>query len=164
MPGDRLPLPDWQVRKALEVLRAEAVPFEVAWPLATRGQLCDSYRSARGTAPKGATGSHTSPPNLRTSTVQKRCAGCRFVATSDAMKDGGRARCTLYGADVFAGVLWPHRTEDRKEWQSALGIAEHTEDDSPATLEATVAEWRRGYERRASPVAKLLDVLGLTAA
>jgi hypothetical protein len=161
VPGERLPSPEWQVRKALEVLRDEAVQFDIAWLLATRGELCDSYRSARGTAPKGATGSHAGPPSLRPSTGQKRCAGCRFV--TDAAT-GGRARCTLYGVDVFPGVLWPHRTEDRKEWQSALGIAEHTEDDSPETLQATVDEWRRGYEREASPVALVLKSLGLTNA
>lgn len=148
MTGERLPSPDWQVRMALEVLRGEGIPFLVAWALAVRGEICDSYRSARGTAEKDATSdAHPVPPNLRTSEGQKRCAGCRFVADAAS---GGRARCTLYGADVFPGVLWPHRTDDRQQWQKAIATA--------------VREWRRSYEGEPSSVAAVLDAIKLRGA
>lgn len=144
MTGERLPSPEWQVREALEVLRAEGVAFDEAWQLAVHGQICDSYRSARsarGAAP--ATGeSHDRPPNLRVSAGQKRCAGCRFVADAAT---GGRARCTLYGEDIFPGVLWPHRTEDRRQWQNAIRSA--------------VNEWRRSYQGEPSRVHAVLDAI-----
>jgi hypothetical protein len=143
--GERRPSPDWQVRKMLEVLRDEGVPFEAAWYLAVRGQVCDSYRSARGSVPQ-MTEVGASPPHLHPSTGPKRCAGCRFaekVATS------GPATCTLYGVDVFAGVAWPHRTLDREQWRAAIGTA--------------LGEWRRAYDGQPSPVSAVLDAIRLRA-
>lgn len=157
MTSPRRPSPSWQVRTTLEVLRGEGVAFDEAWPLAVHGEVCDSYRSARGKPPtKTTTTTHVAPPNLRPSAGQKRCAGCRFAADTAS---AGRARCTLYGADVFPGVLWPHRTDDRQQWQSALGVAAHSEDDSEQTLSATVRAWRSGYDGLPSRTQAVLAVL-----
>lgn len=142
MTGERLPSPDWQVRRALETARDLGVPWGVAWTYAVQGQICDSYRSARGTASRGDVAGEARPPNLRASAGQKRCAGCRFI--SDAAT-GGRACCTLYDVEVFAGVLWPHRTEDRRQWQAAIRTA--------------VIEWRRCYAGEPSRVGAILDAI-----
>lgn len=144
MSGERLPSPDWQVRMALEQARVLGVPFGVAWTYAVQGQICDSYRSARGTPTRDVSRGQDRPPNLRGSTGQKRCAGCRFIADAAS---GGKARCELYDVEVFAGVLWPHRTDDRRQWQAAIRGAVH--------------EWRRCYSGEPSPVAAILNAISL---
>ena len=144
MSGQRLPSPDWQVRLALEAAREVGLPFARAWTYAVQGQICDSYRSARGTATREPRTAHRDPPNLRASTGQKRCAGCRFV--EDAAS-GGQARCTLYDVEIFPGVLWPHRTDDRRQWQLAITTA--------------AGEWRRCYTGEPSPVSAILDAIRL---
>lgn len=145
MSGERLPSPDWQVRRALEVARAMGLPFAQAWTYAVRGQICDSYQSARGTTNREprymADGE---PPNLRASTGQKRCAGCKFV--EDAAS-GGQALCTLYNVEIYPGVLWPHRTDDRRQWQLAITTA--------------MDEWRRCYDGDQSIVSAILDAIRL---
>lgn len=146
MTGERRPSPDWQVRKTLEVLRGEGVPFEAAWYLAVRGQVCDSYRSARGTPPRALERAWPSPPNLHPSTGAKRCAGCRFA---EEVATGGPARCALYEVEVFAGVAWPHRTLDREQWRAAIATA--------------LGEWRRAYDGQPSPVSAVLDAIRLHA-
>lgn len=134
MSGERRPDPDSQVRGALEAAKRERRPFDEAWKLATDGHVCDSYRSARNAKSKAAdvlaSASHAgeSPPNLRASSGRKQCAGCLFVEGAGS----GVARCGLYGAPVYSGVLWPFRTDDRHEWQWAIFDSE--------------PEWRASYE------------------
>lgn len=141
---------------ALEVARAEGIDFAEAWGLAVQGQICDSYRSARGSANRALGEPHDAPPNLRTSAGQKRCAGCRFITgltrtePGDGDDAGGRARCMLYGADVFPGVLWPHRTDDRRQWQAAISTA--------------IDEWERSYNGEPSRVGAILDAIRLRGA
>jgi hypothetical protein len=145
--GERLPAPDWQVRMALEVAREQGIPFGVAWTYAVNGQICDAYRSARGTGQRAdyaAPCNSSGPPNLRGSAGQKRCAGCRFI--QDAA-DGGQARCALFDVNVFAGVLWPHRTDDRRQWQAAI--------------RTSIGEWRRCYADEPSRVGAILDAIRL---
>lgn len=145
MTGERLPSPDWQVRRSLEVARQLGVPFGVAWTYAVQGQICDSYRSARGTATRASDAtSCATPPNLRASAGQKRCAGCRFITGAAA---GGQAHCALYSVEVFAGVLWPHRTDDRRQWQAAI--------------RTSISEWRRCYAGEPSQVAAILAAIRL---
>lgn len=152
MSGERRPRPDTQVRASLTAAMAEGLEFDDAWPLAIVGNVCDSYRSARGGAAKPL---HvqpeltSQPPNLRASASSKRCAGCRFVAGAGR----GLAHCGLYGVEVFPGVLWPHRTEDRHEWQGAL-----LGDDEPGNL-GSMPEWRAAYEGRDTTISDSLDVL-----
>lgn len=164
MSGERLPSPDWQVRRALEVARAAGEPFAFAWMLAVHGHVCDDYRSARSATVKphpqaptaGPPGLRPSEPPASTKAGRKRCAGCRYVEVDPA---GGPATCARHDHPVFAGVLWPHRTEDRNEWQASLGVKPHTEDDSPMTLAATVSEWARCYRGDPSPVALVLSAI-----
>lgn len=145
MSGERLPSPDSQVRRALEVARAAGMPFDLAWPLAVHGHVCDDYRSARGRATREPA---TPGPDLRASDGQKRCAGCKFVVLArdgTGALAGGLSRCGLHDRSVFAGVLWPHRTDDRGQWRAAI--------------ETSVAEWGRSYRREPSPVARVLSAI-----
>jgi hypothetical protein len=128
MSGERRPRPDDQVRKALALAHAEGQPFEEAWVLATHGQVCDSYTSARGRRTVGAQTTFEQAPGLRPSTGKPRCAGCRFVSGAG----DGMARCTLYSIEIYPGVLWPHRTHDRHEWQHGLFGDPTWEDDDRA--------------------------------
>lgn len=140
MTGERLPSPDLQVREALQAARAAGLTFAEAWELAVRGQLCDDYRSARGATP-GPDVADCAPPNLRPSVAEQRCAGCRFVVAPIA----GRGGCQLHQVPIYAGVLWPHRTEDRNEWKAAILSARD--------------EWERAYDGRPSKVAEILQAI-----
>lgn len=150
MSGERRPRPDDQVREALTAAKAVGLPFDEAWPLATDGHVCDSYTSARGSQAPPAQGSLDGPPNLRASAGQKRCAGCRFVHGAGS----GLARCTLYSEDVFAGVLWPHRTHERHEWRNAL-----LGDPDEADDQGTRHEWQASYEGTPSRYSILHEML-----
>jgi hypothetical protein len=136
---ERRPSPETQVGASLARAKRAALPFAAAWERATKGEVCDTYRSAR-TDKNGQPWPDVEPgppPNLRVSSNgQTRCAGCRFRTGST---------CALYGAPIYPGVLWPHRTDDRREWQAA--IAE------------TVDGWRDAYEHRASAAGGALDML-----
>lgn len=150
MIGDRRPSPDLQVREALEAARADGLPFADAWGFAVHGQVCDDYRSARGQGDPPAVQESISPgpPNLRGSDGEKRCAGCRYLAppAPEGPHTGpGRSHCGLHDARVFAGVLWPHRTEDRRQWQEAIITA--------------IEEWGRSYRGEPSIVASVLDAI-----
>lgn len=167
--GDRRPSPDAQVLDALTDAKQLGLTFDEAWPLATAGNVCDSYTSARG---NGETAYQQEaldgPPNLRASTGQRRCAGCRFVHDAGH----GLARCTLYSRDVFPGVLWPHRTGDRHEWQNAL-FGDRLDDGDEAGNAAWVAgaagpgsepEWRAAYEGEPTRYSTLHEMLRARAA
>lgn len=140
MSGERLPSPDLQVREALEAARSAGMTFVEAWELAVSGHLCDDYRSARGETPDPAVAAG-GPPNLRASTAEQRCAGCRYGERPQA----GLGHCGLYDVPVYAGVLWPHRTDDRREWKNAIRSARD--------------EWQRAYEGRPSRVAAILTAI-----
>lgn len=131
--------PEVQIGEALAIAKLSRVPFEDAWPRAVKGEVCDTYRSAR-TERGGEAWPDVEPgppPNLRVSKDgQTRCAGCRF-------RNG--STCALYGATVYPGVLWPHRTDDRREWQ--------------AVIEETIAGWQAAYDHHADPVGGALDML-----
>lgn len=112
--------------------------FATAWQRAVEGEVCDSYQSLR-TADKSASWPEPQgddPPGLTLSDGQTRCAGCLYV------DDGA---CALYGAAIFAGVLWPHRTEERQEWK--------------AVIEDTRPEWRASYEGEATAYSRIHEML-----
>lgn len=151
MSGERRPRPDTQVRASLEAAAADRLDWLTAWHNAIEGQVCDSYRSARGSDVllSAQPDLSSQPPNLRQSAGSKRCAGCRFVTGAGR----GRAQCSLYGVSVYPGVLWPHRTEDRHEWRFAL-----LGDDEPGN-EGSMPEWRASYLGQDTSVSDSLDVL-----
>lgn len=138
----------------MSAAKRAGLPVEEAYTYATRGQVCDSYTSARGATSKRLVevqlGLEDTPPNLRASTGHKRCAGCVHVQGAGH----GLAHCQLYGSTVYPGVLWPHRTHDRHEWQHAL-LGDPDDPDAPIPP----PEWRNAYLDEPSRVADVLGAL-----
>lgn len=149
---NRRPSPDTQMLAAMRSAKASGLDADEALRLAVGGQVCDSYAGRRGTV-RPQQQALDGPPNLRpaeaptdTPTIlptdaQKRCAGCRHVLGAGT----GVARCGLYEVPVFAGVLWPHLTDERREWK--------------AVIHDTAHEWRAAYLDEPTPVAEHLDVI-----
>jgi hypothetical protein len=134
--------------------KLEGRDFTEAWQLAIVGNVCDSYSSARGASARQLVdvqlGIQAGPPDLRPSTGQKRCAGCVHVRGAGQ----GLAHCALFGVAVYPGVLWPHRTHDRHEWQAAI-VGDPEDPDSPGSR----AEWRAAYEDKPTAVGCLVEIL-----